>query len=83
MSKEEILKLIQSDEETSKAFHVLINLIKRNYPFYKDAETEILNRMVQRGIDDMDGVKHFIETLYFNEVRAGRLFKPVRGIGRA
>lgn len=75
--EKEMLQLIESDEETWKAFKFLVNIVKRNYPWYNNPKREVLKKMVRCDIQDLDGVQQFILNLYHNEEGAGSVFKPV------
>lgn len=77
VSRQEILDLIRSDEDTKKAFQVLVMVVENNYPFFRDAEKEVLERMHEKGCLDLEQVQGFICNMYSNEKSAGRLFKPV------
>lgn len=80
--REEMLKFIESDEETSKAFKVLVGLVERNYPWKTEAEQGLLQKMIDAGcLKDMGLVQYFITRMYFYEKSAGPVFKPVRGFG--
>jgi len=42
--EKEMLQLIESDEETWKAFKFLVNIVKRNYPWYNNPKREVLKK---------------------------------------
>lgn len=77
----ELQTLIQSDEDTRLSFHVLVNLVGRNYPFYEDPEMKVLERMASKNIKTLEDAQQFIINLYFAESKAGRCIKQARGIG--
>ncbi|KYC44300.1 MAG: hypothetical protein AMQ74_01989 [Candidatus Methanofastidiosum methylothiophilum] len=83
VDENELRKLIEGDEDTWKSFTVLVNLVGRNYPFYKDPERKVLERMVSKGIKTLDDAQSFIMNLYFAESKAGRVIKQARGYGGA